>query len=465
MMRLTLIVLLGLVLVLSCARSVAAAEPSTSLHLPAIVSSRDCGAEPTTPFGVQMYGDTGRTNRHFPYLVYSGAHWVRAPIYWDQVEPVNVAPDQFNWAHADRVVGAVRDGCLNMIVTHSNDPAWAAADGTLPVATTALDDLAEYLSALVERYDGDGFNDAPGSPIVRHWELYNEPDDTIPLDGAKWGYYGQEYAQLLATAYPAIKAADPQAQVLLGGIAYDWYEGQDGPFYRDFLDDVLGAGGGAYFDIMNFHAYPPFAASWTSQGPGLLEKTQFMREKLAQYGLHKPIIITESCHHSNDALGLPGSEVMQTRYVVQLYAQSIAAGARAMIWFALVDPGGGYPLESGLITNETPPHTKPAYTAYQVAAAELGMVRFERRLLLDETGVSDMEVYKYRDAVTGQAKYVAWLEPIDSRATQMLRISTTRAVVRDILGKTSIVNDLEDGTADGQILVTVTSQPVYVIAD
>ncbi len=42
------------------------------------------------------------------------------------------------------------------------------------------------------------------------------------------------------TISPAIHAADPQAKVLIGGLAYDAFE-PGGPFVRSFLGDTLAA--------------------------------------------------------------------------------------------------------------------------------------------------------------------------------------------------------------------------------
>ena len=82
--------------------------------------------------------------------------------------------------------------------------------------------------------------------------------------------HGDAYAALLTAAYPAIKAANPQAKVVFGGIAYDWFTDADpvtpannGPFVRAFFEDVLKNGGGGYFDVMNFHFYPFFGFNWT----------------------------------------------------------------------------------------------------------------------------------------------------------------------------------------------------------
>ncbi len=55
------------------------------------------------------------------------------------------------------------------------------SQGLLDVDKAPLSELAEYLGAVVERFDGDGFHDAPGAPEVHYFELYNEPDrGTLP---------------------------------------------------------------------------------------------------------------------------------------------------------------------------------------------------------------------------------------------------------------------------------------------
>lgn len=437
-----------------------------TLHLPTVASSSRCLPVTPSAFGVEMYGDTGPSSPYYEFLLESGATWVRAPISWSQIEPINVAPSEYQWAHADRVVGAASAACLHMVVTHANDPEWAAMDVDAPLDATGMAELAEYLGALVERYDGDGLEDAPGSPIVRHWEIYNEPDDIIPLYGGRWGHAGAAYAQMLSIVYPAIKAADPQAQVLLGGIAHDWNKGQPSPFSFGFLDDVLKAGGGAYFDIMNFHTYPPYAENWAKQGPGLYEKTEYMRAKLARYGLEKPIFITETAHHSNDAWpGIGGSHEMQMRFVVQLYAQALAANVEMMVWFALSDPGGNYPFNSGLVTRGPPAQAKPAFAVYQNAAAHLGHARFVRRLTLAEMGVAAMEAYEFIDDQRHVRIIVAWLDPVQTEERATLSLPAQQAAVYNMQGESATIYDTDDGNEDGQIEVQVTGQPLYVVTD
>jgi hypothetical protein len=76
-----------------------------------------------------------------------------------------------------------------------------------------------------------------------------------------------DYATLDGTAeagsdYTAIKAADPEATVVMGGLAYDRFTEYDGPFLRYFSDEVMQNGGGAYIDVLNIHYFTDFHVEW-----------------------------------------------------------------------------------------------------------------------------------------------------------------------------------------------------------
>src|SRR5690606_22326628 len=142
-------------------------------------------------------------------------------------------------------------------------------------------------------------DDAPGSTVVTYFEFYNEPErfcgGTI-----SWGADGDKYAAMLTAVYPVGKAANPNGPVVFGGIDYDWFSSVDkttrtcntngvaewpvrgGGFAIEFLDDVLAAGGGDYFDVMNFHFYELFKQNWVRFSGshhlsiGLYEKTRYI---------------------------------------------------------------------------------------------------------------------------------------------------------------------------------------------
>lgn len=429
-----------------------------------LVGNRSCGGlKPAGPFGVQIFGRTGADSVYNNALLLSGAQWVRSEVQWSRIEPTNTTPPTYNWNHADNILRSALDSCMNIIVTHEYAPDWAASSTHGPIDRAPVSRLADYLAAFVERYDGDGFNDAPGSPVVRYFELYNEPDATGPGIN-RWANHGAAYAQMLATVYPAMKAANPDVQVVFAGIAYDWFEDQGGPFVRSFVDDVLTAGGGAHFDIMNFHVYPPFGSNWTNNGgPGLYEKTQAVRQKLAEYGVNKPIVITEAGHHSNADAPIPGSPEDQVRNLVKLYTQTVAADVEATIWFLLADLGGTYEYDSGLVTNTNPPQKKQAYFAFQQGVKLLSNVQLDRALTPAETGAADMEAYRFFDFANNRILYVAWLNPLDTSAQKLLTVDGSVGTIIDVFGAESPIADGADGSVDGRISVVVSGTPIYIV--
>jgi hypothetical protein len=438
-------------------------------YLPLLLNRYDASL-PTPLFGVQLYGNTLPNNKYFDDLVDSGATWVRIPVMWNLAEPERLdPPKEYNWIAIDRALSAARAdaGNLQIIGTITHAPEWAAPGIKAPIYVEMLPDFAQFVQAVVERYNGDGIKDAPGSPVVTHWEFYNEPDSGVRPDDVRWGESGNKYAQMLATVYPAVKAANPQAQVVFGGIAYDWFQDQGGPFVREFLDDVLTAGGGQYFDIMNFHYYPAFSINWTGQGPeggpGLLEKSNFIRNKLQnEYGLYKPMIITEAGWHSDSPPNQPSNQETQARYVVQLFTQSIAADIDVMIWWMFYDPGSGY-WDNGLVTNATPPVRKLSYTVYQNMVKEISPTHYQRRLPLSETGNAKLEAYEFTDWVYRRTLYIAWLNPINGGESHPLMIPATAATVKSMEGNLlGVITDGDDGIIDGKVTVTIGARPIYI---
>jgi hypothetical protein len=416
-----------------------------------------------SPIGVQMYGSTHASSPYHSGLIASGTSWVRVQVNWSSIEPNRTSPSPtYFWGSADTAFAAAlpENGGLNILGTIRYLPNWAAPAPEEPIYPDRYDEFAEFVAALVERYDGDGINDAPGSPVITYWELFNEPDRFN-----FWGRSGKEFADLLKVVYPAVKSANPNAQLVFPGIAYDFFEDQNGPFTRSFLTDVLNNGGGNYFDVMNFHSYPIFFPNWTTnKGPGLLEKGQHIQNVLAGYNLTKPIVVTETGWHSNNVPStIPGSPEIQAKYVIQLMTQGYALDAKIIIWWMYYDVGGGYQYENGLVTNSTPPVAKQAYHIFQDFAETMDTARFVRKLTVAETGKLELEAYEFNDNVKNQRIFVTWLNPVTATGTESLRLPVSQAIVRNpIAGTQYSVSDGSDGKNDGYITVQVGARPIYV---
>ncbi len=438
--------------------------------MPLVLKDKCFSLRPPTVFGTQLYGDTSPSSKYYADLNASGASWVRVEIYWSSIEPVNTTPANYDWSELDLILAAADSSCINMVATLNGNPTWAATSTEGAIDKVGLNELAEFMGALVERYDGDGISDASGSPKVLYFEMYNEPDAGPSPTADRWGDKGVQYAQMLAAVYPAVKAARSEAKVVFGGIAYDWWEKQSGPFVERFLEDVLAAGGGQSFDIMNFHAYPLFRNNWTQNGVGLKEKTAAIRAKLQQYGVSKPIIITETGWHSNAPANAPSSDEVEIRCIVVLLTQSLAAQVDMAVWWPLADVGGFYTYDSGLVTNATPPVRKPAFFAYRFMSDELRLATYERSLSTAETGNARVEAYKFKDPAHNQSIYVAWQNPKQEQwldpnlvtPAKTMTLAAAQATVRDVFGNSTLVKDGDDGKNDGRITVQVKPMPIYV---
>lgn len=140
-----------------------------------------------------------------------------------------------------------------------------------------------FVKAVVERYDGDGVRDMPALKYpVKYWEVMNEPD----LEGAEDldFYVGDAagYATLLERTYAAVKAADPNAWILIAGAAGGNDDFLD--FYREVFQNSAAR---SSFDIANVHCI-----SGDSYGSFNVEPYKNM---LADFGLaSKPIWVTEA---------------------------------------------------------------------------------------------------------------------------------------------------------------------------
>ena len=367
-------------------------------------------------FGIQMR-DTATEQAALPLADQAGIQWIRMNVRWDEIEQSDIDPPIYDWTPYDLLIGNATNAGFSLVLTIRDNPDWAATTACGPIDKVSTDRFVAFVTALVGRYSQPPYN-------VKLWELYNEPDNNhteMPEQGGCWGQYATEYAALLADVYPAIKAADPESQLIFGGLAYDFFEGFDegGLFNADFLDDVLSSPGGSSFDIMNFHYYRAFHWRWDQFGRDVIGKTTHLRDKLATYELSKPIMVSEIGHPSDGPAsdGQDYSDEASSRYVLQAHARGLAAGLHSMIWFEMVD-SSVEPRKYGLLAEDQT--TKPAYDAYQTLVEQLDGLPYLR-----DDSMGDLEVYVF-DA-GDRHKSVCWS---NSQATQTLLIRRRCALDR-----------------------------------
>jgi hypothetical protein len=291
---------------------------------------------------------------------------------------------------------------IDPIVTVNFTPAWAQKVPNSfcgPIREDKLQAYASFMKDAVAYYGAPPYN-------VKYWELGNEPDvdpKVVSSDSVFgcWGdpndpYYGGEYyAEMLKVIYPAIKEADPQAKVLIGGLLLDC-DPTNPPEDKDclsskFFEGILKAGGGNYFDMVSFHGYPQYVSdkrvdtdrdfpTWRARGGVVMGKVSFLREVMSEYQVDKPLLLSESsllCSERNPAdcnPPLPDFFEAQADYVVKVYLRNWANNL-GTIWFIFNGPGWRY--GSMLDENQNP---RPAYQAYQFMLGELVGAEYNKNI-------------------------------------------------------------------------------------
>ena len=421
------LVMVGAIVLLSLWRVVyssyaAEAETRRRVYLPLV--SRNFPPPPTV-FGAEALTFTDPAL--IQLAVDARISWLRIPAFnWSEIEPT--APvdgvHTYDWNQVpESSLQNIADNHMYAIATVKMTPLWAQkypGEYCGPIAESYLDDFAEFLSAAVQRYSQPPYN-------VHYWELGNEPDvdpDLLPDPYSVFGCWGDDddeyygggyYAEMLKVAYPAIKAADPDAQVLIGGLLLDCDPGDPdcrNPKLPRFFEGILRNGGGAYFDIVGFHGYSHYWdgvpidenwPSWDQRGGVVLGKSNFLREVMTQYGIDKPLFHTEGavlCAENNPECNPPGDayENVKAEYVIWLYARALANDFESSIWYTLDGRGWRH---GGLIGDTSDPN--PAYDALRFMTQELAGADFLR-----QPEVENENLRAYEFSVPDKKVWVVW---------------------------------------------------------
>ena len=283
-----------------------------------------------------------RLDRTVQLMDEAGVGIVRTVFDWPSIEP---EPGVYRWERFDRVVERLAERDIAVLGILDSSAPWATSAPSLDEPNWQKwpsEDLAafgRYVWAVVERYDGDGFADAPGSPVIRYWEVWNEPNVDFfwrPQPDA------EQYVRMLRLSYFVIKVVNPSAVVVLGGMAGN---GASFPPFglaeegRDFLQKIYDRSGGRYFDIANVHLYP---YTYELDRPELMTALQDAldetRSVMAANGDEdKPIWITEIGFSTKlfpqDYAGDP--DVAIASWLKKVYRQ--LRGAEAVFWYLFED--------------------------------------------------------------------------------------------------------------------------------
>ncbi len=168
-----------------------------------------------------------------------GIRWVNfAQIKWSSIEKTAPKDNRhtYDWTALDDGVREWQYFGIHIMMSLINYNSWATASpntkenvylkGPLKWIQQFSDylpkpehrqDFRDYITSLVERYDGDGIDDMPGLLFpVLHYQLGNEYDNEL-----FWAGTVDEYLIYLQEGYLAAKKANKDVKIILSGVNFE----------------------------------------------------------------------------------------------------------------------------------------------------------------------------------------------------------------------------------------------------
>jgi hypothetical protein len=183
--------------------------------------------------------DLADVAKDFQLMKELGIDTMRTSFGWDDYEPERGKYD-FGWLK--RFVELAAQNGIKLRPYIGYTPKWAGKPGkdkedwnNPPADYRAWHDFVYQLVSALKPYGN-----------VVSYEIYNEENAPLWWDGSI-----DDYKETLRTGALAVKAADPKAQVLIGGFVFPDI---------NWMYAITKAGYAKYFDIAAFHAYPE---TWT----------------------------------------------------------------------------------------------------------------------------------------------------------------------------------------------------------
>jgi hypothetical protein len=312
--------------------------------------------------GVVINGPTGLAGQSDSLVSELGVGWVRSFVPWNSFEPSRGQLSQGEVSALEQGIAGLPAG-TKVLVDLVDTPRWesGSSNPTSPPRNPA--DYARFAGAMAKRFAGR----------VSAWEIWNEEDDSSWWAG---GPDAGAYTQMLKDAYAAVKAADPSANVILGGLTGNDYE---------FLQKLYEHGAKGHFDAAAVHTdtacnnISPYEALRNGPNDPRINRWAFlgyrtMHEVMLAHGDDSPIWMTELGWNTSPGLCKSGrwagqkpagvSESEQATFLLQAY-HCLAQDpyVQVGIWYDLqeteLDGYGGY----GLLDPSFNP--KPAFYALQ----------------------------------------------------------------------------------------------------
>lgn len=414
-----------------------------------------------------------------------GVSEVRLPpeagFVWDIVERQKA---KYDWSVSDKVILELNQKGIRVFATILAQNKLDYPEGGPGKPHPLPRDLGwflEFVRQVAERYDGDGINDAPGSPKVATLQIENEPDSDLV-----WNDTPQNFARLIKESGKMIKKVAPGINVAVGGMATP-----DGfnRFYKPFLQELQklhNVPEERYFDIFDVHWSAQFRGDYRAidlpRGVfNLKELVRDIKNECRERGCGEiAVYITEMSSYSGkpvEQMYVFKSEKEQAVDLLRRYIYALASGVSKIFWTRIEDgwrwcgPPNGYWDNVGLIhnpLNSNKSHKKLAYFAYRKMVDILEGSDWNNIEMIQES----VGIYIYKFTRAGKPIWAAWNDNVEKQEISVAGITSGRAMVTEAVPRFDSGKDVADyGAAfsiqtaqvnEARATVIIKDSPVYI---
>ncbi len=369
----------------------------------------------------------------------------------------------------------------------------AGADPTLPQSYKAHSD---HLFQFAARYGNRKVPDAqlklaPNQPrlsglgLLRYFENANEPDAwwqgragySTPYELAARSSADYDGHQKTMGATFGVKNADPNAQLVMGGLAglrleylqamkawADWHRGGDFPA-----------------DVLNFHHYSNDIGGQGQSQQGISPEADKLKERLQtlsdyrnRYLPTKELWLTEFGYDTHPAsvqrapaIGETSGEEVQARWMLRSYLACAAAGIERAAQYMLRDVDPQNPQQystSGLVTQKGEWKPKTAWFYTYTLKNRLAGMRFQSEMA---SGNPKVWIYRFKGDQSGGA-YVVWCPTSENAVVSNFKLPIPGAKTANLV---EFVGGETRGKASplalkgGAVTLGVSELPLIILVD
>ena len=287
-------------------------------------------------YGVGL--STPASSLDYARMASGGVRTARFVVDWRQIQPH--PGSRYDWREPDRYIRGLAKHGIEPVPLLFATPFWVARNYIrAPVfSARAKQAWRALVHAAAARFGPGGtfWSRNPTIPYdpVRYWQIWNEqnsPDFWAPKPSAT------QYAELLKISAGALHAADPGAQVVLGGM-FEGNVSYGATLSWQYLTQLYRAGAARYFDVVGVHPYSPKISSYEFQ----IRKLAAAIRRSGHRGT--PIWIDEigwgSGHGGSPINKGPEGQAQMLRRAVTFAARNRnRLGIQRILWFPWRDSG------------------------------------------------------------------------------------------------------------------------------